>query len=129
MSSIGHTLIKTLYIDYLSADNFVSDLLYFLLSLFIFLLAISSVMKTATKLRKQYPVYMMDILNDTLALSSQNCQQKQDKTMMLADTSSQVLQGVNIDKGKAKTFKAISTGKERVTFEGNALGEVKCCTS
>lgn len=70
---------------------------------------------------------MMDVQDDTLALSFQTCQQKQDKTMMLTDKTSQVPESININQGKAKRFKAISAGKEPVTFEGKALGEVVSC--
>lgn len=103
-----------------------------LLSPFLFLLAIDWIMKSSTKQRRngiQWTLWkQLDDLDfaDDLALLSHNQQQMQDKTTVLADTSTQV--GLHIHKGKTKVMKINTAATEPVTLDGQALEEVDSFT-
>ncbi|KAJ8353557.1 hypothetical protein SKAU_G00211240 [Synaphobranchus kaupii] len=78
---------------------------------------------------KRHPVdTQLDGLDfaDDLALLSHSRQPMQEKTRVLANTSSQV--GLNIHKGKTKTLKVNTTSEDPVTLEGTALEEVEAFT-
>lgn len=103
-----------------------------LLSPFLFLLAIDWIMKTSTSERRngiQWTLWRqledLDFADD-LALLSHSQQQMQEKTSVVAATSSQV--GLNIHKDKTKILKTNSTSTEPVTLNGSPLEEVQSFT-
>ena len=100
-----------------------------LLSPFLFLLVIDWVMKTTTEGRKngiQWTLWTqledLDSTND-LALLSQNHNQLQEKTTLLAETSAQV--SLNIHKGKTKIMRMNTNCGETITLEETQLEEVE----
>ena len=103
-----------------------------LLSPFLFLLAIDWIMKTSTSERRngiQWTLWsQLDDLDfaDDLALLSHSKQQMQEKTNVVAATSSQV--GLNIHEDKTKIVKTNSTSTEPVTLNGSPLEEVQSFT-
>ena len=103
-----------------------------LLSPFLFLTVIDWIMKTTTAQRRngiQWTLTtQLDNLDfaDDLALLSHSRQQMQEKTTILADTSSQI--GLNIHKRKSKVLKVNTTSEDSVTLEGTAREEVEAFT-
>ena len=103
-----------------------------LLSPFLFLLAIDWIMKTSTEQRRngvQWTLWKqledLDFADD-LALLSHNQQQMQEKTTILAATSTQV--GLRIHKDKTKVMRANTTSVEPIILGGQALEEVDSFT-
>ncbi|XP_028649227.2 LOW QUALITY PROTEIN: uncharacterized protein LOC114645554 [Erpetoichthys calabaricus] len=103
-----------------------------LLSPFLFLIAIDWIMKTSTSERRngiQWTLWsqLEDLeFADDLALLSHSQQQIQEKTNVLAATSSQV--GLNIHTEKTKIIKINSSSNNPVILNGSSLEEIQSFT-
>lgn len=103
-----------------------------ILSPFLFLLAIDWILKTTTAQRRNGIQWTLTTqLNDLdfaddLALLSHNRKQMQEKTNILADTSTQL--GLNIHQGKTKILRIGTSNEDPVDLWGTALEEVQSFT-
>ena len=103
-----------------------------LLSPFLFLLAITWVMKTSTSQKRngiQWTVWtQLDDLDfaDDLAILSHTLQQIQEKTNLISTHSASL--GLTIHKGKTKILKVNNNNTTPVTLAGEALEEVESFT-